>query len=411
MPRPETVFRSVVAGAAAGVALAGSAADAQSIPVKLTAEKADSAAAPLSLVVPQAELTKRHKLPTGAATVACQSEAAGSGKVKITFIAPALKKGESKVVVLTPGKPGGVEVKAAGKNAEVLLAGKLFTRYDTTTGPNKPYLYPIVAFGGKSLTRHWPLDEKEGEAKDHPHHRGLWFTHGEMNGVDFWTEAATKPEHPVGKTIHTGFPTLAGGPVYGKLEATADWVTPDGKTIAKDTRTVVVTPVGESICLDFAITVTAVGGPLHWGDTKEGTFAIRVPESMKADKPGDGTLVNAEGLANAALWGKPSPWNDYFGTVEGEQLGMAIFDSPTNPRYPTTWHSRTYGLYAANPFGLHDFDTTKKTDRHAGDLITPEGKSVTFRYRVLFHKGDTKSAGIASAFASWATPPKVELAQ
>ncbi len=414
MPKPEFLRRSAVAGAAvAGVALAAGAADAQSIPVRVTAEKADSALAPLSLVLPQSELLKRRVVPRGAALLSFQSEAAGAGRVLLTFIAPALKKGESKLFVLVPGKPGAVEVKEVGKNAEIKIAGQLFTRYDTTTGPNKPYFYPIQAFGGKHLTRRWPLEDVGHEEKDHPHHRGLWFTHGEMNGIDFWTEAASKPEHLVGKTVNTGYSTLESGAVYGKLGTRTDWVAPDGKTIAQDTREIVVTPLGESIVLDFSITVTAVGGPLHWGDTKEGTFALRVPEIMKAEKEGQGRLESAEGLKNAAVWGKPSPWHDYWGPIEtgGETFGIAIFDSPANPRYPTTWHSRTYGLYAANPFGLHDFDSTKKTDRHAGDLTTPEGKSVTFRYRVLFHKGDTRAAKIAESFNAWATPPKVELAK
>ena len=218
MPKPEFLRRSVVAGAAvAGVALAAGAADAQSIPVRVTAEKADSALAPLSLVLPQSELLKQRVVPRGAALLSFQSEAAGAGKVRLTFIAPALKKGESKLFVLVPGKPGAVEVKEVGKNAEIKIAGQLFTRYDTTTGPNKPYLYPIQAFGGKHLTRRWPLEDVGHEEKDHPHHRGLWFTHGEMNGIDFWTEAASKPEHLVGKTVNTGYSILESGAVYGKL--------------------------------------------------------------------------------------------------------------------------------------------------------------------------------------------------
>ncbi|WP_395144954.1 PmoA family protein [Armatimonas sp.] len=420
MPKPDFLRRSAVAGAAvAGVALAAGAADAQkiadaqSIPIRVTAEKADSALAPLSLVLPQSELTKRRVVPRGAAPLSFQSEAAGVGKVKLTFLAPALKKGESKLFVLVPGKPGAVEVKEVGKNAEIKIAGQLFTRYDTTTGPNKPYLYPIQAFGGKHLTRRWPLEDVGHEEKDHPHHRGLWFTHGEMNGVDFWTEVEKKG-HPVGKTVNTGYSILESGAVYGRLGTTTDWITHENKTIAKDTREIIVTPLAEgNVLLDFSITVTAVGGPLHWGDTKEGTFALRVPEIMKAEKEGKGTLESAEGLKNAAVWGKPSPWHDYWGPIEtgGETFGIAIFDSPANLRYPTTWHSRTYGLYATNPFGLHDFDSTKKTDRHAGDLMTPEGEYVTFRYRVLFHKGDTRAAKIAESFNAWATPPKVELAK
>jgi hypothetical protein len=368
-----------------------------------------TAETPVSLTVSERVWKKRQKLPRGTVVVpcVCQTTPAGQGERRVTFLCPALGPGEKKILALSVGKALDVQVRAAGKSAEFLLQGQFFTRYDVATGPNKPYFYPIQAFGGKHLTRRWPLETVPGEEKDHPHHRGLWFTHGAMNGVDLWTEGAG-----TGKTVHTGFQERHRGQVQGELSATSDWIGPDGKTIATDTRLFTVTPLSNGgILLDFTITLTALGGPLRWGDTKEGTFALRVPESMRADKPGGGTLVNAEGLSGAALWGKKSAWNDYFGPVQGETLGIAIFDHPENLRFPTTWHSRTYGLFAANPFGLHDFDPTKKTPPGAGDLLTSEGKSVTFRYRVYFHKGDTSAADVAGHFAAWATQPTVELAK
>ncbi len=376
--------------------------DARGYLVRVTGS-ADTPVTPCDVAIPG--WTRPAAVPEGAASEPCQIKGRTSSRLFLTFLAPALKKGESRLLWLIPDETPKIQVKSVEKNVEILIEGALFTRYDVTTGPNKPYLYPIRALGGKPLTRRWPLEEVAGEERDHPHHRGLWFTHGAMNGIDFWTEGAG-----TGKSVHTRFDGLRSGSVQGSLSARADWIGPDGKKIAEDTRFVTVTPLpGGNILLDFMILVKAVGGPLHWGDTKEGTFALRVPESMKVDKPGGGTLINAEGLKNAALWGKKSPWNDYFGPVMGETLGMAIFDHPENLRYPTTWHSRTYGLFAANPFGLHDFDATKKTPKGAGDLITPEGKSVTFRYRVYFHRGDTSAADVAGHFAGWATPPTVEI--
>lgn len=369
----------------------------------------DCAEGPVSLTVSESAWKKRVRVPEGALRRICQVKKAGQGQVRVTFLTPALKKGESRFVALTVGKALDVRVERKGKSAEIHLFGQLLTRYDTTTGPNKPYLYPVQAFGGKHLTRRWPLEEAPGEEKDHPHHRGIWFSH-ELNGVDFWTEVE-KPGHPVGKTVHAGFPELSSGQIQGRIVAETDWIVPDGKRIAKDRRTVVVTPLSErAILLDFSVTVTAEGGPLRWLDTKEGTFAIRVPETMRADKPGGGTLVNAEGVSGAAMWGKKSPWNDYFGPVGGEVLGIGFFDHPENLRHPTTWHSRTYGLYAANPFGLHDFDGSKKTPRGAGELITPDGQSLTLKYRLYFHRGDTKAADVAGHYAAWTTPPTVEIA-
>ena len=77
--------------------------------------------------------------------------------------------------------------------------------------------------------------------------------------------------------------------------------------------------------------------------------------------------------------------------IDGKTIGMAIFDHPSNPRHPTWWHARYYGLVAANPFGIHDFE---KQPDGTGDLTIPAGKSVTFRYRFLFHEGDYKAADI-----------------
>ena len=200
---------------------------------------------------------------------------------------------------------------------------------------------------------------------------------------------------------------LAGGPLQAKLSTTTDWNDPEGKTIAKDTRSMTFTPVGTGMFLDFSITVTPTTDDLKWGDTKEGTFAIRVPEAIKGDKTG--TMINAEGLKQGALWGKASAWVDNSGTIAGKSVGVAIFDSPANPRHPTTWHARTYGLFAVNPFGLHDFDASKKNDKTAGQLITPKGKSVTFAYRVYFHQGDATQANVAAVAKTYAKPPKVTL--
>lgn len=395
-------------GGMVALALATAAEAAGTIPVKVTATAGDCIESPVSVVVPEAAL-KGKRAPRGAVRAACQVEPAGKGAVRLTFLVRDLKRGESRTYLLSPTPAGreGVTVRAGGTGAEILIDGELFTRYDTTTGPNKPYFWPIVGPTGKPVTRHYPLEKFAGETEDHPHHRGLWFTHGEMNGVDFWSESPT-----AGKTVHRVFETLESGPVYGRLRARTDWIAPDGKKLAEDIREARVYRVADGRLMDFAIMVTAVGGPLVWGDTKEGTFALRIADSMRADagkgKVAEGKMVNAEGLTQESAWGKASPWVDYVGPVDGQTVGVTIFDTPSNPRYPTTWHARTYGLFAVNPFGWHDFDPAKKDDRHAGDLTTPEGQSVTFHYRLFFHKGTTEEARIAERWQSIAHPPTVE---
>jgi hypothetical protein len=385
-------------------------AQAQNVPVRVTADAPVTAPYPVSIVVTKAALKKLPKAPKGTPAIPAQFDAIGKDKLRVTFLVNNLGAGESKLFVATPStntELPELTVSLTGADAEVKRGDKLIARYDVSTGPTKPYLYPILPFGDDvHMTRRWPVEKGTDEAEDHPHHRGLWFTHGDINGIDFWTEAGDE-KHRIGKTVHTNFPMLAGGPIQAHLTSTTDWNDPEGKTIAKDTRSVTFTPVGAGMFLDFSITVTPTTDDLKWGDTKEGTFAIRVPEAIKGDKTG--TMINAEGLKQGALWGKASAWVDNSGTIDGKSVGVAIFDSPANPRHPTTWHARTYGLFAVNPFGLHDFDASKKNDKTAGQLITPRGKSVTFAYRVYFHQGDATQANVATVAKTYAKPPKVTL--
>ncbi|MCW5556630.1 MAG: PmoA family protein, partial [Verrucomicrobiae bacterium] len=177
----------------------------------------------------------------------------------------------------------------------------------------------------------------------------------------------------------------------------------DGRVIASDRRSLrFPLPAGPDRIVDFEITVFASEGDLVLGDTKEGTMAIRLAETMRVSQPqgraGEGHIVNSEGVRDGATWGKRAAWCDYYGPVQGKTVGVAIFDHPSNPRYPTWWHVRDYGLYAANPFGVHDFE---KQEKGAGNLRIPAGGSATFRYRFVFHPGDTATAGVAAQFEQW----------
>jgi Family of unknown function (DUF6807) len=112
------------------------------------------------------------------------------------------------------------------------------------------------------------------------------------------------------------------------------------------------------------------------------------------------TLTNAAGKTGEdQCWGKPAEWCDISGTVAGKPYGVAVLDHPSNPRHPSTWHVRKYGLLAANIFGLHDFD--KKAAKGAGDFPIEPGKTVTFRYRVVIHNGDAKSANLDQKFKDY----------
>ena len=383
---------------------------AQVIPLRVTADAKVVSPYPVSVVLSKSAIKRLPRSVKGSTVVSAQMVAVGKDKLKATFLVSNLAKGESRVYVLQPALPNDttdLNATLSGTNAEVKRGENLIARYDVGTGPTKPFLYPIMPFGdGMHMTRQWPVENGIDEKKDHPHHRGLWFTHGDINGIDFWAESGDA-SHKIGKTVHETFTNLQSGPLQAELTAKTDWNDPDGNTIAKDIRTLVFTAVPMGLFLDFTVTISATAGDLRWGDTKEGTFAIRVPELIKGEA--SGVMTNAAGLTQGALWGKASPWVDNSGIINNKAVGIAIFDNPANPRFPTTWHARTYGLFAANPFGIHDFDASRKQEKNAGDLLMKKGTHVSFSYRLFFHTGNVRDASIGELGMTFLNPPRVTL--
>jgi hypothetical protein len=334
----------------------------------------------------------------------CQIEREGQ-QPRLTFLLPDLPKGAKRVYHLRRAprdyRPTqAVSVTQQAEDLEIRAGGKRFTRYTTQSGPNKPFFYPILTPEGANITRRWPMEQTTDESHDHPHHRGLWFTHGSVNGIDFWSEGKG-----TGKTVNKAFQALTSGPVYGGFRAATEWRAPDDRLIATDTRQVAIIPLpnGDRL-LDFTIVITPADGPLVFGDTKEGMFGLRLADSLAPARKQGGHIQTSTGNEDAAAWGKPAEWVDDWGPIQNQTYGVAIFDAPDNLRHPQTWHARDYGLFCVNPFGLHDFGLGAKG---AGDYTVPAGKSLTLRYRLLFHKGDTISAGVAEQYAQFADPPQV----
>ena len=351
----------------------------------------------------------------GRAPVPAQSRLV-SGRAEVSWIVPEIAKGATLRYTLSfeknarPAPASGVIIDKNGGNLDIRINNELFATYNTTTGPNKPYFYPMFAPGQKRIVRGYPIEVTAADvSKDHPHHRGLWFTHGEVNGEDYWSEGPK-----TAKTVNTGFGEVTSGPVYGFFQAKTDWVNTKGDKIAEDLRNVIIYNLPDARMMDFYITITPTSGPVDFGDTKEGMFGLRVPDSMRATG-GDGHIVMSTGLhddaggdpKNRVTWGTRADWVDYYGTSEGATIGIAILDDPKNFRHPTYWHVRDYGLFAANPFGIHDF--VKGQPKGAGDFKLEPGKSLTFRYRVYIHKGSTADAHVADVWDAFSDPPKVEV--
>ena len=258
---------------------------------------------------------------------------------------------------------------------DVTIDGKPFTTFYAGGEAPKPYLAPLRSAEGLVVTRRFPMEKIEGETRDHPHHRGLWFTHGDVNKIDFWMN---EPDLKATQKTKQGtikldkLDKLKGGAKQGTIQATFTWSAPDGAALLKEARTMTFHAGGPNRVIDFDVTFTALADKVTFGDTKEGFFAIRLRDELK-EQGGTGKMTNAEGKTGEKLvWGKASPWVDYSGTLEGTRLGVAIFDHPSNIVYPTYWHVRAYGLFAVNPFGLHDFMNDKTEGRQQVDREGPD---------------------------------------
>ncbi len=324
------------------------------------------------------------------------------GKRYLVWIEPDLPRDCQKQYELRPAPAPlqGFEATHHEKAISLRYRGQPITAYVYRDAP-KPYLYPLYGPNGKPITRHFPMQIVQGESYDHPHHRSIWFTHGEVNGIDFWTEGAGK-----GTIVNRQIKRVEAGAVLARIEAQNDWLAPDGKKVCEETTEIVIYRAPQLVWLDYIVSVRASEGEVRFGDTKEGTFGVRVASSMEVKRGQGGQIVNATGQHDRDAWGKRAEWCDYTGPVEGEIVGIAIFDHPDNLRHPTYWHVRDYGLFSANPFGIHDF--TPGTPKGTGDHLLARGETLTLRYRLCLHRGRTNTANIAGHYLAFRHAPEVQ---
>ncbi len=304
----------------------------------------------------------------------------------------------------------GFSIEKTGHGLTVNLDGKLLTKYVIDEG-NKPFLYPFIGPTGKSMTRAYPMKTVEGEQHDHPHHRSIWFGHQGVGGFDSWHEPRTgeerrfkKPEdkqaflNGLASTVHRSFKKTQADKDKAVIVSVNDYVAPDGSKLMSDERRITFRATAETRTIDYDVTLIASHGDVELGDKKDAGFSVRVPTSMCIDGKQGGHMLNSRGDKEGAVWGKRAEWVSYWGPVEGEVLGIAMFNHPKSFRHPTPWHARTYGLFTANPFG------TKSLDKKAEDgaFVLKKGKRITLRHRIVMHKGEAKAANLEKAWKAYA---------
>ncbi len=299
-----------------------------------------------------------------------------NSQAKVTWLEPELPARTERTyrVLLTeePSPPTVVLTKES-RWVTVTVKGQPFTRYYFSDVP-KPFCFPLVGPNGKVLTRGFPVEPREGETKDHPHHKGFWVAHGDVNGHDFWSERN-------GRIVHKEFEALESGSVFGLLRARHDWSAADGKKLCEAVQELRFYALPKMRILDLTQTFIATESEVTFGDTKEGFVAIRIPDELTLTR-GTGHILNATGHKDHEAWGKRASWCLYYGTVESQPVAIGFFDHPKNPSYPTPWHVRDYGLFANGPFGRKDFHLPQEEP-----VRISKGDRLTLRYRIVLIEG------------------------
>ncbi len=286
------------------------------------------------------------------------------------------------------------QVRFSRDSIDIDVDKKPFTTFHSGADYGRPFLAPIRSASGKVVTRLYPMEEVPGESRDHVHHTGLWFSYDDVNGTKFWENDPSYTKPHIGRIVvrDAKFEDKS-----GVLTATMEWRNESGKTLLVEDRRMTFGADPKLRTIDFDITLTA-SADLTFGDTKEGAFAIRLADGF-TEKRG-AHMVDADGRATMAnIWGKRSNWVDYTAEIDGERLGVAIFDHPGNPRHPTYWHARDYGLFALNPFGRNAFDPKQEESQWK----LPAGQKLHFRWLVVIHPGDAETGRVAELYARYAS--------
>jgi hypothetical protein len=314
------------------------------------------------------------------------------------------------VPMITYAQVRGVRVvkNEAERRVDILVDGKAFTSYVWTEKLKVPVLYPLRTAQGTIVTRGFPLEPRAGERVDHPHHAGTWLNYGNVNGVDFWNNSTSLPaeqQSKMGTVVHRRITRASGGKERGQLDVETEWVMPDGKPILRESTTFVFHGGPNLRGVDRITTLTALDKRVQFKDDKEGMLGLRVRRELEqpsneplvfTDASGRPTTVkvldnngvtglyrSSEGKTGDAVWGTRARWTMLSGKVDQEAIALVIFDHPKNTGFPTYWHARGYGLFAANPLGQEIFSNGKEKLSFA---LEPK-QSVTFRYRLLVLSG------------------------
>ncbi len=291
-------------------------------------------------------------------------------------------------------------VEVSSEKFDILIDGKLFTTYQYGLNNEKPIFFPINSPQGNMINRGWPMLEnvpaEANEKKDHIHHQSLFYTYGDVNGLDFWAEPSNPAKN--GKIIHRKLTRKLEKENQAEIELLADWVAPDGKILLNEEKIVKFTALKNYTAMDFDIKLTAKDTIVHFGDTKEGMFGIRLTPTLH-DSREDAEYLSSEGLkGEKEVWGKRANWIALSGTVKEEPVVVGIFVHPESQNFPPYWHARGYGLFAVNPFGRKMY--TRNVEPPLEMTLQP-GESFSFKTRLMIYSGKMTPDELAKEYENY----------
>jgi hypothetical protein len=309
---------------------------------------------------------------------------------------------------------------AKGNKIDVLIGGKLFTSFLYPDTLEKPVLYPLHAADGTVVTRGFPLNPQPGDPTDHPHHIGLWFNFENLNGLDFWNNSyaiAADKKHLYGWVRTDKILETKDGNV-GVLAYHANWTNQKKEIILEETTSFEFSGTSTERVIDRTTTLKA-DMPAAFNDAKDGLLGLRLAHALQipakedqkftdnkgnvtivkggTDHVANGNYLTSEGKTGDDAWSTRGVWCKVYAKMGADSISIAMIDHPKNPNYPTFWHARGYGLFAANPLGEKQF-TNGKSEKN---LKLKPGESITFRYRIIITSGkNTLSKAQLNAMAA-----------
>ncbi len=302
----------------------------------------------------------------------------------------------------------------------IFIGQKLFTSFLYPDTLEKPVLYPIYSSNGKMVTRGFPLHPLPGDPTDHPHHLGLWLNYENVNGLDFWNNSYAIPaeKKQLYGWIKTDRILKTSGGATGILSYHANWTNQKNDVLLEETTRFEFSGTPHQRIID-RITVLKANTNVVFTDAKDGMLGLRVAHELQipstkeqkftddkgnvtvvkvsADSTANGNYLTSEGKQGDDAWSTRAVWCKMYGKMGNDSISISIIDHPANPNYPTFWHARGYGLFAANPLGEKIF-TNGKTEKN---LRLKKDESVRFYYRIVIEDGDkTLSPGQLNKMAN-----------